>query len=59
MARETTQKEKKEKCEKSGYEEAKRDVGEKMSMIPGLWLNCCCRGTVLSENNYRLGVICL
>ena len=51
MARKTTQKGKKEKCEKSGYEEAKRDVGEKMSLIPGLWLNCCCRGTVLSENN--------
>ena len=22
-----------------------------MSLIPGLWLNCCCRGKVLSENN--------
>ena len=41
----------KDKGEKSGYEEATRDVKKKMSLIPGLWLNCCCRGKVLSENN--------
>ena len=41
----------KEKYEKSGYEEATRDVKKKMSLIPGLWLNCCCRGKVLSESN--------
>ena len=40
----------KDKGEKSGYDEATRDV-KKMSLIPGLWLNCCCRGKVLSENN--------
>ena len=27
-----------------------------MSMIPGLWLSCCCRGKVLSENNEVMGL---